>query len=117
MPRRDNQGRDLDAVRRQFENEARLHREGSLDAHHRHEEIIRICPLADWTRVEGVLVLRSGDSNFVAVPTSGADSVAKAERSRTFDVISLEPREPVVQLLRSEVRNWLWRRHQVEKGL
>jgi len=117
MSKRDNQGVDLEAARRHLETEARLTRETGAEAHRRHLELVKVCPYADWTTVDGVLCLRSGNSNYVAVPVNGAQTSAKGERSSHFDVVSLEPREFVVQLKRGEVRNWLWRRHIAEKGL
>ena len=114
---RDNQNRNLAALRHQMEVDEMLRKATAADAHRRHLELIKVVPYADWTEIDGVLVLRSGDSNFVAVPTNGASTKAKGEQSSRFDVISLEPREFVVQLKNKEVRTWLWKKHIAEKDL
>lgn len=114
---RDNQNRDLEAFRSRLERDVAARKRGEEDSHRLYEEAVAACPLPDWTTVEGILCLRSGDSNYVAVPLNDAKTPARGNRSALFDVISLSPRELVVQLRNTEVRNWLWRKHQAEKGL
>ena len=115
--RRDNQGRDLEAFKKQLERDEIARVGTAADAHLRFQEKIEVCPLPDWTYVDGMLVLRSGKSNFVAVPITEANTQAAGERATRFDVISLEPRDFVTQLRRSEVRSWLWRSHCAEAGV
>lgn len=107
-PQRDNQGRDLLAVKRAIElqdEQARLGREASR-AHH--EAVVRDVPLADWTTVEGQQVLRCGGHRHVALPRSGRQSATN------FDILDLDARERVVTLRRAEVREWLWRSAQAD---
>lgn len=60
---------------------------------------------ATWTEVEGVKVLRVGDSNIVAVPDSGRTNASR------FTVIDLNDRSEAVCFLRkSEVYGWLCRK-------
>jgi len=114
---RDNQNRDLEAMKKWQEIEILHRQKTAADASRRHAEILRIVPYADWTEIENILCLRSGDSNFVAVPTNDAETPSQGDKSKIFDVVSLSPREFVVQLKKYEVRGWLWRRHLAEKGL
>lgn len=107
----DNQGHDLRAVKRHFDRAARLHLVGEAESHRHFEETIAQFPLADWTMFEEVLVLRAGNSRFVAVPLNGKKS------SPSFDVIDVTNRKLIVRLLKSEVRNWLWRASQNEEAV
>lgn len=69
---------------------------------------------ADWVTLEGVQVLRRGDSPYVAVPTSGKKT------SKTFDVIKVDgDREHVAQIKSSEVAAYLARmdRNAKDEGL
>lgn len=103
VPIRDNQGRNLEAIKRHMAEEM-VRSEISRDHAHRvFEEKIAVIPLADWTEVEGIKVLRSGHSRFVAVPRNGRNNAAH------FDVIDTVAKEHVTTLARDEVRNWLWR--------
>lgn len=57
----------------------------------------------EWTKVDGVLVKRIGESKYVAAPQSGR------KNARKFDVIDVEAREYVCQLNKGEVNTWLIR--------
>ena len=100
---KDNQGRDLEATKRHFDLLSQLSKQGHQMSQKAFEEKLKKHPLADWTTVEGVLVLRCGKSRFVGVPKNGKKTAAN------FDVIDLEKRELVVQLKKNEVASWLWR--------
>lgn len=113
---KDNQNRDLEAVKRWQEYHRQLHQQGAERSHLRYQELVAAFPLPDWTTVEGILVLRAGDSNHVAVPRNGAKTPAQGDRAASFDVLSLSPREYVCQLKKGEVRSWLWCKLQAEKG-
>lgn len=105
----DNQGRDLKAVKRHFDTMARLHNEGEELSHQKFLEVVAKFPLADWTDVEGVLVLRAGESRYVAVPKNGKKTAAN------FEIVDLDARELVTVLKKDEVYSWLWRASQ-EQG-
>ena len=56
----------------------------------------------EWVNIEGVEVLQSPGSSFVAVPCSGR------KNSRRFDIIDLNDRTDIVcQLTSKEVYGWL----------
>lgn len=107
----DNQGRDLSAAKRHFDRAARLHLVGVAESHQHFEETVAQFPLADWTVFEGVLVLRAGNSRFVAVPRDGKKSAS------SFDVLDIADRKPIVRLLKNEVRGWLWKASQNEEAV
>ena len=105
----DNQGRNLDALARQKKAEAergKKHR-----AQWEKESEVRAQQYAkagwkppDWTRVKGVLVLRAGNDDYVAVPANGKKNAAR------FSIIDVKKGEEVVPILRkAEVREWLFR--------
>ena len=100
---KDNQGRDLGAVKKHFDMLARLREEGERVSSENFAAMVKVVPLADWTDVEGVLALRCGSSRFVAVPKNGKRTGA------TFEVIDLDKRELVTVLKKDEVASWLWR--------
>lgn len=102
-PRFDNQGRNLEAVKRTKESEQARYIAGSKDARAMFEKTVKDVPLADWTTVDGVEVLRSGSSRYVAAPRNGKRTAA------SFDVIDIKAGELVVQLKKDEVYGWLWR--------
>lgn len=109
MNKRDNQGRSLAAVKKHFDEEYERHARGSDVSRAEFVRTVERFPLADWTSVEGVLVLRAGESRFVGVPRNGKRNAA------TFEVIDLVERKVVVPLLKKdEVRSWLWRASQAE---
>lgn len=99
---RDNQNRDLEALARESRLDAEAYRAASARASMAFAQAVAETPLPDWTMFEGVRVLRSGESRWVAVPRNGRDSVAK------FDVIDVHAREHLCTLTRTEVRPWLW---------
>ena len=105
---RDNQGRNLDAVKRHFDMLARQRLEGEAMSARLYQEKIAQFPLADWTTFEGVLVLRAGSSRFVGAPRT------EKKNSRTFDVIDIADRTLVTQLTSKEIRSWLWQASQNE---
>lgn len=107
---KDNQGRDLSAVKKHFDMLARAGEEGRKLSEKRFKELVERFPLADWTTVDGVLVLRAGNSKFVAAPRNGKKTAA------TFEVVDLEARELVTVLKKDEVYSWLWRASQAEVG-
>lgn len=108
---RDNQGRNLDAVKRHFDMLARHHEEGSRLSHEVFERLVVKFPLADWTIFDNVLVLRAGQSRFVACPRNGKKSAAN------FDVVDIVNRIPIANLKKDEVRGWLWRASQNEEDI
>ena len=108
---RDNQGRNLDAVKRHFDMLARHHEEGSRLSHEAFEKLVEKFPLADWTIFDNVLVLRAGQSRFVACPHNGKKSAAN------FDVIDIVAKEPVTTLSKTEVYTWLWKASQNEDAV
>ena len=60
----DNQGRDLGATKRAIEAEKDRHEEGSRRASEAFAKEVEKVPMADWTEVNGVRVLRSGESRY-----------------------------------------------------
>ena len=109
MGKQDNQGRDLDAVKKHFDEEVARHARGLQVSHEAFLATTKKFPLADWTEVDGVLVLRAGTSKYAAVPRNGKKTAA------TFEVIDLNKRELIVPLLKKdEVYSWLWRASQTE---
>lgn len=109
--RRDNQGRDLDAVRAHFDMLERMRRDGEADSHARFEETVAKFPLPDWVMFDNVLVLRAGQSRFVGVPRNGKKTAAN------FDVLDISIREPVTVLRKNEVYTWLWKASQNEEAV
>lgn len=108
MPRYDNQGVNLDATKRREDMLIRQHEEGVRFSEKQFAEKIKKFPLADWTHIEGTLVLRAGQSRYVAAPRNGKKSAA------TFDVIDLKKREFIALLRKNEVYSWLWIASQTE---
>ena len=108
---RDNQGRNLDAVKQHFEMLGRHHAEGVERSHQMFLDTVAKFPLADWVKYNNVLVLRAGKSRFVGVPTRGGTN------AKNFDVIDIVDLVPVVRLTKNEVRNWLWRASQTEDAV
>jgi hypothetical protein len=107
----DNQGRNLDAVKAHFDMLARHRLEGETRSHQAFEKTVAKFPLPDWTVFDNVLVLRAGQSRFVACPRNGKKSAAN------FDVIDIVAREPVVMLSKKEVYTWLWKASQNEDAV
>lgn len=108
---RDNQGRNLEAVKAHFEMLAKHRIAGEAHSHKMFEETVARFPLADWVMFDNVLVLRAGQSRFVACPRNGKKSAAN------FDVIDVVAREPVTTLSKTEVYAWLWRASQNEDAV
>jgi len=106
--KKDNQGRNLAAVKAHFDalRVARIKGEAASSA--AFAAAVAKVPMADWTAVDGVLVLRSGASRFVAVPRNGKKSAAK------FEIIDLDAKELVTVLTKHEVGGWLWRAAQAD---
>ena len=98
---KDNQGRDLAAVKRTKEQEQQRAEAGRAASRAMHEATIKNAPLPDWTTVNGQEVLRSGDSKFVAAPRNGKRTAAN------FDVLDLDTNEHVLSLPKDEVYKWL----------
>ena len=111
MSNRDNQGRNLAAVKAHFDMLARHRLEGEARSHAMFEETVARFPLPDWTMFDNVLVLRAGQSRFVACPRNGKKSAAN------FDVIDIVAREPVMTLSKKEVSEWLWKASQNEEAV
>ena len=96
---KDNQNRDLEAMRRHREylsqeREAGYKRFLQETANNVH---------ANWVVVQGVDVLRVADSKYVAEPVTGRKSSGK------FDIVDLDTMEFVCQVNRKEVYRWLFR--------
>lgn len=100
-PKTDNQGKNLVAVKKHFDFLAKERKEGEERSHEHYKNVINDVPLPDWADVQGVRVLRSGDSDHVGVPANGKDNAAR------YDVIHLPKKQLVVQLKKSEIHNWL----------
>ena len=109
--KRDNQGRDLDAVKAHFEMLERHRIAGEAFSHQQFEATVARFPLPDWVMFDNVLVLRAGQSRFMGVPRNGKQS------SANFDVIDIVAREPVTTLSKHEVRSWLWKASQNEEAV
>jgi len=107
-PKYDNQGRNLDAVKKHQDTLARHAEQGRAASHEAFEKLTQKHPLADWTHVQGVAVLRSGQSRYVGVPSNGKKT------AKLFDVIDLLAGKSLVQLKSSEVRGWLLRAAQAD---
>jgi hypothetical protein len=104
---RDNQGRNLEATRRHFDMLAKMHEEGVKISEREFSEKVKKFPLPDWTKVEGVVVLRAGSSRYVAVPKTGKKTAAN------FEIIDLQDRRDLIAILKKdEVYSWLWRASQ-----
>jgi hypothetical protein len=108
-PSRDNQGRDMGAVKRNFDRLADERASGEARSHAAFEKDVAETPLADWTAIDGVKVLRSGSSKYVAVPRNGKESAAN------FDIIDTDKKEHVTTLRKDEASSWLWRAAKAEK--
>ena len=104
----DNQGRSLAGVKRTIERQKAEYEVGSKISAAILAQTIKETPLADWTTLKGVEVLRSGSSRYVAAPRNGKRSAA------TFDIIDIEAGDLVTQLKKGEVYNWLFRMAQAE---
>lgn len=100
-PKIDNQGRNIAAVKKHFDFLEKEHKEGSERSKEHFENVIKDVPLPDWAEVNGVKVLRSGDSEHVGVPSSGKQNSAK------YDVIHLTKKQLVAQLKKNEIHDWL----------
>jgi hypothetical protein len=100
-PRFDNQGRDLDAVKKHFDMLKRMSDQGSQEAHEHFKRVIKDVPLPDWTEVNGVKVLRSGDASHIGVPANGKETAAN------YDVIHWPKKEFVTSLKKNEIHHWL----------
>lgn len=94
----DNQGRNLKAVKKHFDNLTAIRRAADAESDARPEKA-----KATWQTFEGVQVLRVEDSPFVGVPNSGRKNAAN------FDIINIETRELVCQVKGSEVYTWLYK--------
>ena len=101
MPKIDNQGRDLEGTKKHLELLAKMHESGSKEAHEHFERVKKDVPLPDWTELNGVKVLRSGESSHVGVPSNGKESAA------TYDVIHWPKKEFVLKLKKHEIHSWL----------
>lgn len=71
-------------------------------------EKIKKFPFADWTHVEGALVLRAGQSRYMAVPRNEKKSAT------IFNVIDLKNRVHVAYMKKNEAYAWLWNASQTE---
>jgi hypothetical protein len=108
---RDNQGRNLDAVKAHFEMLAKHRIAGEAHSRQMFEETVAKFPLADWVMFDNVLVLRAGQSRFVACPRNSKKSASN------FDVIDVVAREPVTTLHKTKVYSWLWKASQNEEAV
>ena len=97
----DNQGRSLSGTKKHQDLLAKMHESGSKAAQEHFERVKKDVPLPDWTEINGVKVLRSGEANHVGVPATGKES------SANYDVIHWPKKEFVLKLKKHEVHNWL----------
>ena len=100
-PKLDNQGRDLGAVKKHFDYLEKMSKDGSKAATEHFNRVIKDVPLPDWTEVNGVKVLRSGNSDHIGVPANGK------ENSANYDVIHWPKKEFVTKLKKNEIHHWL----------
>jgi len=108
---RDNQGRDLAATKKHMDFLTKERRAGEGRSSKRYAEYKRAgWKDPKWTKVDGVLVLRSGKSRYVGVPVSGK------KNSRKFDIIDLTKRELMAQLDSKDVVSWLFSAWKNEHG-
>ena len=97
----DNQGRNLEAVKKHKDWEKKSYDEGSKRSHEHFERVIKDVPLPDWTTINGVKVLRSGDYSHVGVPSNGKETAVH------YDVIHWPKKEFVMKLKKHEISPWL----------
>ena len=100
-PKLDNQGRDLEGVKKHFEYLKASSDKGSQEAKEHFERVIKDVPLPDWAEINGVKVLRSGEHSHVGVPANGKESSAH------YDVIHWPKKEFVTKLKKNEIHHWL----------
>lgn len=102
--KKDNQGRDLGAVKRHFDRMADAAKKGRERSSGKYKEYERAgWEDPTWQMVEGVLVMRVGKDSIVAVPASGK------KNARFFEIIDLDKREVLVpKLKKDEVVSWLF---------
>lgn len=106
---KDNQGRDLGAVKRHHASKFDANLEGRKRSSLAYNELVKKFPLAEWVMFDGFLVLRCGSSKYIAVPASGKRNAAR------FNVINIKDLSDYVAFLtKKEVRPWLWQASQVE---
>jgi len=100
---RDNQGRNMAAVKRNFERLDREAKLGRSNADEIFKSKVQHIPLPSWMTINGVDVLCVSGQDVVAVPSSGKKT------ARRFDVIDLKKNAFLCQLKKDEVCPWLWR--------
>jgi hypothetical protein len=101
IPKVDNQGRDLAGTKKHLDLLAKMHESGSKEAQEHFERVKKDVPLPDWTEVNGVKVLRSGEASHIGVPSNGKESAAH------YDVIHWPKKEFVLKLKKHEIHPWL----------
>ena len=101
MPKYDNQGKNLEGVKKHKEQEAKSYQEGHKRSQEHFEKVIKDVPLPDWTEINGVKVLRSGEASHVGVPSNGKETAAN------YDVIHWPKKEFVMKLKKHEISPWL----------
>ena len=101
VPKFDNQGRDLEGTKKHLDLLAKMHERGSKEAQEHFERVKKDVPLPDWTEINGVKVLRSGENSHIGVPSNGKESAA------TYDVINWPKKEFVLKLKKHEIHHWL----------
>ncbi|WP_156915980.1 hypothetical protein [Desulfatirhabdium butyrativorans] len=104
----DNQNRDMADLskHREFLKQERI--DGEKRAAEHHDRVAQNVPIPGWTTENGILVLRSGNSRYVAVPKTGKKNSAR------FDLIDLQSGQFLSILGKNEVADWLWRSAQTE---
>jgi hypothetical protein len=100
-PTYDNQGRDLAGVKKHFDNLTAMSEEGRKRATEQYERTIKDVPLPDWTEVNGVKVLRSGEASHIGVPANGKETASH------YDVIHWPKKEFITKLKKHEIHHWL----------
>jgi hypothetical protein len=110
---KDNQGRDLEAVKKHHATLARMDKISSKKSTQKYAEYVkRGWRSPDWTRFEGANCIRSGNEPFIALPTNGR------KNARNFVVLDIRDRKDfVVQLRKNEVSEWLFSAWKRERGL
>jgi hypothetical protein len=98
---RDNQNHNLEATKQHNALLAEHYRQGSAKA----AKAFESKKLAEWTKVEGIKVLRVADSNYVGVPVTGR------RNSKWFTVIDLNDRSDIIcRVTNREIHTWLFRK-------
>ena len=116
---KDNQNRDLDAVKRQMAKEKEIREQGRQRSHKQFEEDQKKYQEAgweypDWQTFRGQNVIRVADEPYIAIPNTGKKS---AKKFLVVDIRLLETDDPVVtSLKKDELFKWFFETWKSEHG-